>query len=323
MISIDLTLVFQIIGFFILLVILNRFLYNPVLGILKERDEKIGGAVKQAAETEKDVEAGLLSYEKRIKEAAVKGHEERNRIRLEGVNTEKELLEAARLEAVKELSSMRTELAKSKDGALASLKEESRTISRSIAEKILERKVVLYLLTFGFAALLPALGYAAEGEHGGGAGGTWKIINFIILAVGVYLVWTKVISGLLDKRSAEIKKALDDARAAKDAADRKAAEYKEKLATLDRRVSEIHSELKLEGESEKRRIIEEAGKASAKLKEQAKTVAEQELKKARLEIREEVARLAVGMAEEILKKELKPEDQERLVKGYLNNLRLN
>ncbi len=257
MISLDLTLVFQIIGFFFLLIVLNRFLYNPVLRILKERDEKIGGAIKKAAETEKEVETGLLSYEKRIKEAAVKGHEERNRIRQEGLNREKELLEAARVEAAKELTSMRGELSKSKDSALASLKEESRTISKNIAEKILERKVVLFLIAFGLTALLPAIVFA-QGEHAeghGGAGETWKIINFVILAVGVYLVWTKAIAGLLNKRSAEIKKAIDDAKEAKDTADRKAAEYKEKLSLLEKRISEIHAGLKLEGEAEKKRIV--------------------------------------------------------------------
>lgn len=326
MISLDITLVLQIIGFFLLLIVLNRFLYNPVLKILKERDEKIGGAIKKAAETEKEVEAGLLTYDKKIKEAAVKGHEERNRIKQEGINREKEILEAARAEASKELSSMRSELSKSKDSALSALREEARTISKSIAEKILERKVVLFLLAFGLTALLPAFGYAAEAEHGaghGGVGGTWKIINFVILAVGVYLVWTKAISKLLDKRSAEIKKAIDDAREAKETAEKKAAEYKEKLNLLEKRISEIHLELKAEGEAEKNRIIEEAGKASEQVREQARLSAEQELKKARIEIRAEVAGLAVRMAEEILKKELKPEDQERLVRGYLNNMRLN
>jgi F-type H+-transporting ATPase subunit b len=323
MISLDLTLVFQIIGFFILLIILNRFLYNPVLRVLKERDEKIGGAVKKAAETEKEVAEGLVTYDKKIKEAAVKGHEERNRIRQAGIDREKELLEAARSAAAAEISEMRQELVKNKQAALSSLKEEARTISGNIAEKILERKIVVFLIAFGLTAMLPAFAGAAEHGEGSGSGGTWKIINFVILAVGVYLVWTKAVSGLLDKRSAEIKKALDEAKEAKDAADRKAAEYSSKLSLLDSRISEIHNELKLEGEAEKQKIIEEAGKAAVRVKEQAKIVAEQELKKAKLEIREEVARLAVGMAEEILKKELKPEDQERLVKGYLNNLRLN
>ncbi len=327
MISLDLTLVIQIIGFFVLLVILNRFLYNPVLNILKERDEKIGGAIKKAAETEKEVESGLVSYDKKIKEAAVKGHEERNRIRQEGLNREKEILEAARAEAAGELSSMRTELSKSKVSALDALREEAKTISKGIAEKVLERKIVVFLIAFGLTAVLPALGFAQEGGHAegghGALGGTWKIINFVILAIGVYLVWTRVIAKLLDKRSAEIKKAMDDAREAKEIAEKKAAEYKQKLSLLEKRISEIHAELAAEGEAEKNRIIEESAKASERVREQARVAAEQELKKARIEIRAEVAALAVKMAEEILKTELKPEDQERLVKGYLDNLRLN
>ena len=119
---------------------------------------------------------------------------------------------------------------------------------------------------------------------------TWKIINFVILAVGVYLVWTKAIAKLLAKRSSEIKNAIEEARKAKDAADRNAAEYREKLSLLDRKVAEIHNELKLEGQAEKARIIAEAAKSAEALKAQAKVAAEQEIKKARIEIREEAAR---------------------------------
>lgn len=320
MIALDLTLIFQIVGFFVLLVILNKFLYGPVLNILKEREEKIDGTLKKASEIEKEVENGLVNYDKRIKEAAVKGHEERGKLRQEALDREKAILEAARADASKELTSMRKELEKNKSSALSSLKEEAKNLSKDIAEKVLERKIVVMLLTLGLT-LVPAYGFAAEGEHAGSP--TWKIINFIILAAGVYLVWTKAIKGLLEKRGEDIKKALDEARLAKEEADKKADEYRQKLNILDKRVSEIHEELRLEGEAEKKRMIAEAETASVRVKEQAKLAAEQEIKKARLELRKEVAELAVGMAQEILKKELSPADQERLVKGYLNNLRLN
>lgn len=322
MIAINLTLVFQIIGFFVLLIILNRFLYAPVLRILKEREEKIEGSIRKAAETEKEVSTGLVTYEKKLKEAAIKGNEERNRFRAEAQAREKEILDAARVKASAEFARMRGELEASKASAMKSLKEESRAISKNIAEKILERKTVTMLLLLGFS-FIPALAFASESAHGGGSGMTWKIINFVILAVGVYLVWTKAISKLLDKRSVDIKNALEEAKVAKDAADRKAAEYSQKLSSLENRIAQIHNELRLEGEAEKVKIIKESEAAAISLQEQAKIAAEQEIKKARLEIRREVAHIAVGMAEEILKKELSPSDQERLVKGYLNNLRLN
>lgn len=320
MISIDITLIIQIIGFFVLLLILNTFLYRPVQKILAERDSQIGGFLKKADETGKEIADGIAAYEKKLKEAAVKGNEERARIRLEGVEKEKATLEAARAEAFRELSGIRTEIEASKKSAIAGLGAEAKTLARDIAGKVLERNVVGFLI---IGLLLPTIAFAStEGGHGD-SGMTWKIINFVILAIGVYLVWTKAISKMLATRSAGIKSAMDEARAAKDAADRNAAEYREKLSLLDRKVAEIQEELKLEGQAEKARIIAESAKSAEALKAQAKVAAEQEIKKARLEIREEAARLAVGLAEEILKKELSPADQERLVKGYLNNLRLN
>lgn len=318
MISLDLSLLFQIIGFFILLVILNRFLYGPVLKVLKEREEKIGGTIKGAANLEKEVQEGIVSYEKRLKEAAVKGHEERNKLRVEALEKEKAMLEAARNEAAGELARIRVELEASKTSAITGLKTESKALSKSIAEKVLERTITVALLV-----LLPSIALASESAHGGGSAIYWKIFNFIVLAVGVYLVWTKVLSGMLEKRGEDIKKAINEAKSAKDAADLRAVEYREKLSRLETRIEEIQKELRLEGEAEKKRMIAEAENASVRVKEQAKLAAEQEIKKAKLEIRKEAANLAVQMAEEILKKELSPADQERLVKGYLNNLRLN
>lgn len=329
MLEINQTLLFQMIGFVALLFILNRLLYKPLLQILKDREERIEGTLKAASEAEKSVEDGLASYEKKLKEATIKGTETRNKLRAEALEKEKETIDAAREAAGRELGRMQIEITKSKASALSTLKEETSAISKSIAEKILERKLVAFLIMF-----LPLLATTAlastEGGHGGEHAGSmfnmaflWKTVNFAILVVGIIIIWKKLLSGLLEKRSHGIRQAIEDARSAKEAADKKADEYKSKLSMLEKRLSEIQTELAAEGEAEKKRIIAEAEASAIKIKEQARISAEQEVKKAKLEIKEEVAKLAVGMAEEILKKELSPADQERLVKGNLQNLRLN
>jgi len=323
MINIDSTLVYQIIAFFVLLVILNRLLYRPVQALLKEREERIEGTLKKAAASEKDLEQGIADYEKRLKEAAVKGHEERNRIKAEGLAREKELIEAARAEASKELGAMRTEIERGKTSALASLKAEAGELGKDIASRLLDRKVVIALFAL-LLPLLPTLARAAEeAHHEGGGGGVWKIINFVILVIGILLAWFKGIKPMLEKRGEEIKKALEDARRAKDEADKKALEFKEKLSLLERKIQEIQQELKMEGEAEKERIISEAEAAAAKIAEQAKLAASREVKKAKEELRQVAAGLAVEMAREILARELTPDDQKRLVKGYIDDLRLN
>lgn len=326
MLDIDITILWQIIAFIVLLPILNRLLYKPFQKVLKEREARTAGALKQAADAEKEIADGIASYEKRLKEAAVKGNEERNKLKGEAAAIEKEILVSAHAKASAELASIKTELEKSKTSALLKLKEETRAISTIIAEKILDRKITAALLFF-ILPLIPAIALAssgaAEGHEGGGSGMLWKLVNFAILAAGIVIVWFKFIRKLLDNRSEDIQKALDSAKEAKDAADRKAAEYRDKLALLEKSVADVQKELALEGATEKKRIIAEAEKAAEKLIAQARLTAEQEIKKAKIEIKKEVAELASRMAEEILKKELTGADQERLAKGYIDKMRLH
>lgn len=324
MLTLDLTTIYQIIGFFVLLIILNRLLFKPLLKVMEERERQTGGTVEKAEEIEKEVKEGLAAYEKKLLEARVKGGEVRQKLKEEALAVEKKLLEAAGTEASTELSLMRDKITAEKSSAITKLRAETKSISRDIAARLIERKLAIVLIA-GFLTALPVLTMAAEhGEEGGGHGlGLWKVINFIILVIGIYLVWTKIINVALDKRSAGIKKTLDDAARLKAEAEKSALLYREKLNALDSQLASITEELRLEGEAEKKRLISEAEKAAERLKDQAKTTAEQEIKKARLEIRGEVAELAVKMAREILEKELNPEDQQRLIKDYVSNLRLN
>ena len=331
MLEINLTLILQMIGFIVLLVILNRFLYRPVQRILDERAERIEGTLKKADETNKEIQDGLDEYEKKIKEARLRGHEERAKLKQEALAREREILDAAGREASKELVVMRRKIGEGKDQALESLKDQTKAISKSMAEKLLDRSVALVLVT-GALTLLSSIAFASEAEHGGGAGGAgggggggglWKVINFVILVVGLYLVWVKVIKKALEKKGEEIKKAMDDAREANEAAEKRALEYRAKLSDLEKSIAAIAEELRLEGEAEKKKIIAEATSAAVRLAEQARITVEQELTKARIEIRREVAELAARMAGEILSRELKPEDQERLIKEYVSRMRLH
>jgi len=323
MLSLDITILYQIIGFFVLLFILNRLLFKPLIKVMEERDRLTTGTLKAAEDIEKEIAEGRVSYDKKLLEARVKGGEVRSRLKGEALTEEKKVLEAAGEEVSAELSLMRDKIALEKESAIKKLSTETKSISREIAGRLIERKLAIALIA-GFLASLPVISRAAEHAEEGGHGlGLWKVINFLVLVVAVYFVWKKVIAVALDKRQADIKLAISEAKRIKAEAEKAAADYKELVNSLESRLSSIAEELRLEGEAEKRRIISEAEKAGVKLQEQAKLTAEQEIKKARIEIRGEVAELAVEMAREILAKELRPEDQQRLIKDYISSLRLN
>lgn len=141
MIEINLTLAYQIIGFFVLYFFLNTLLYKPVLKVLEERNQNIEGTKKEALDLEAGLQKMLLDYENRLNEAKTKAQEERFRIRQEGIDKEKELMENARENSQAGLLEAKTKLEQAVKSVRVSLKEESKAISKDIAEKILNRKV--------------------------------------------------------------------------------------------------------------------------------------------------------------------------------------
>jgi len=79
-----------------------------------------------------------------------------------------------------------------------------------------------------------------------------------------------------------------------------------------------------QGEAEKKKIIEDAKRTAEKMKADAKARIDQEFKKVRNQLRKEAAELSVEMAETILKKEVKKNDHEFMVKDFLDRMvRLN
>lgn len=325
MIDIDITLIYQSVGFLVLIFIVSRLLTKPFLRILSERRDKIEGARTEAARIVKGVESGMDAYNDRLKEATAHGLVIRGALRVEAAKAEQEILEDAKNEANTYLTDVRGELEKEKESVLKTLKEEAKSLSSDIAGKVLNRKLLSVLLPVVFI-LLPAMAFGStEGglDGGGFSGMLWKIGNFILLVILLYVVWKKGIKGGLEQRSDDIKNALEEARRVKESAEAKEREYKTKLSELEASLEDVEKSLKHDGEIEKEKIIRDAELLSGKIKEQARLVVGQEVRKAKVEIRKEVATLAVEMAEDLLKKEISDDDQKRLVKDYLGRVRLN
>ncbi|KAF0220846.1 MAG: F-type H+-transporting ATPase subunit [Geobacteraceae bacterium] len=177
--------------------------------------------------------------------------------------------------------------------------------------------------------MLAAAGWAAEGGEGAHHVDTgkqlkdfgWRVLDFAVLvAIAVWALKKANVKGVLADRQAGIAKALKDAVEARESAERKYAEYSDKLAKANKEIDEIQAAIRQEGEAEKARIIAEAKVTAEKIREQAKLAAGQEVVKARAELREEAARLAVQLAEQTLKEKIRKDDQDRLVGEYLTKV---
>lgn len=188
------------------------------------------------------------------------------------------------------------------------------------------------LVTAAVCLLFVALatcGYANEGGEGAHHVDTakqmkdfmWRCIDFAALvAILAWAMKKADVKGNLKSRQTGIEKALQEAEIARDTAEKKLAEYGQKLAKANEEVDAIAAAIREEGEREKARIIAEAEATAAKIKEQARQTAEQEVVKARGELRAEAARLAVQLAEQSLKEKINKDDQDRLVGDYLTKV---
>lgn len=179
--------------------------------------------------------------------------------------------------------------------------------------------LVLGLLVFQAAPLLAS----EEGGHGGGEPKGWvatdtqRVMNFVVLAGGLFFLLRKPASKALRARIDEIEKQLKDLEARKQAAEKELATYNEKIARLDQEAGQIAAEYERQGKEARARIIEEAKAAAQKLEEQAKRNIEYEMKSARERLQAEVIEKALLKAESQLKERMTADDQDRLIDEYL------
>jgi F-type H+-transporting ATPase subunit b len=178
-------------------------------------------------------------------------------------------------------------------------------------------------------AVLAAAGFASEGGEGAHHVDTakqlkdfaWRVLDFAaLMALVVWALKKANVKGTLAARQVAIEKTLQEAAEAKAAAEKKLAEYSEKLAAANLEIDGIYAAIRTEGEAEKTRIIAEAKVMAEKIREQASQSANQEVLKARTELRVEAARLAVELAEMSIKEKIVQDDQDRLVGEYLTKV---
>lgn len=181
------------------------------------------------------------------------------------------------------------------------------------------------LLAVAFLAVA-ALAAASEEAAGHGAGIPWtdllkQLVNFAILAGALVYFLKKPISSFLKDRSEQLRKSIEDAARAREAAAAKLSDIEKRMAALPEEIAGMNRTMEAEAGEEARRIREAAQVEIERVRTQARFAAEQEVKKARQELRREAAGLAIGAAEEIVKKAITPEDQERLARENIEKIR--
>jgi F-type H+-transporting ATPase subunit b len=186
------------------------------------------------------------------------------------------------------------------------------------------KKKIFFFTLFIFLISISIAFAAAEGE-GGHDSKEWidlgkKAFDFIILVGLLYWLLAAQIKEYFSGRRVEIKKTIEESVAKKAEAEKKYREYSEKIDKASVEIDGIFEMIKAQGITEKQNIIEDAEKAAIKMKEDARTRIEQELKGASDQLKAQAVQLSVQMAEEILKRSITLQDHEAMVKEYMDKV---
>lgn len=202
--------------------------------------------------------------------------------------------------------------------------------SSGFHRKYNKKKIVTVLILLAAALLVCNIGAAfAEGDGDGQgeaapkgwiATDTYRVMNFAVLFIALFLLLRKPVSNALNARITGIREELEDLEAKKADAEKQLSAYNERLSMLDKEAEELIQEYIKQGEEAKARIIEAAESTAVKLEEQAKRHIDHEFEQAKAELQADVMQKALVKAEEILKAKINDEDQDRLVDEYLEKV---
>ncbi|NQU54368.1 MAG: F0F1 ATP synthase subunit B [Bacteroidetes bacterium] len=135
------TIFWMLIIFGIVLFVLRKFAWKPILNALSEREESISTALNSAEFARKEVEGLKADNDKIIVEA----RREKDIILKEAKEIKEKIIaeakEAANLEGQKSIEQARQQIQAEKDAAISEIKKQVAELSIAIAEKVLKKQL--------------------------------------------------------------------------------------------------------------------------------------------------------------------------------------
>ncbi len=141
MISLNYTILIQLVMFVALVLILNKILYQPIFRIMDERRRLIDGNLEEAERLNREAQKALEEYEKALVEARQKAVKMVNEAKAKALEEQREALASVRREFEQTMAELKERLAKEEEEARKKLRQTVNVLAILIAEKILGRRL--------------------------------------------------------------------------------------------------------------------------------------------------------------------------------------
>ncbi len=139
--SVDKTVVIQMVIFLASIFILNSLLFKPLLGLVDKREQLTTGTIEEAKKLEEKVGQIIEEYNSKLNEARARALEERNETRRQAQVLHEEMIKKAREEAQALLEEAKHKLELETREIKGKIRSDVETIARDMASRILGKEV--------------------------------------------------------------------------------------------------------------------------------------------------------------------------------------
>jgi len=130
-----------IVIFLVLLAVLGKWAWKPVVSQLEMREKSIADTIADAQERNSEAEALLAQYRARLDAAAAESKELLATARREAVEAREHVLAAAQQEVQKASESARAEIERAKKEALSELYDKTAQLATEVAGRVIRRNL--------------------------------------------------------------------------------------------------------------------------------------------------------------------------------------
>ena len=141
MVSINGTLIFQIINFVVLVAILAHFAYKPLLKTLADRREKIASDLDSAAKDREEAAKIKAEYETQMQNARAEAQAIIDKAVKQADKEAQAQLDAIRAQIDREKQVAQAEIKNEREAAIKQMRNEVVTLSMAVAEKLLQKNM--------------------------------------------------------------------------------------------------------------------------------------------------------------------------------------
>ena len=140
-INLDSSLLIQMVNFGLLLAVLSRFLYRPLLAKMEERSQAIRKSLEEAQAARAEAQREREEHAARIQAAYAEAQAIRAAALKEAAEEQRRLVEAARAEAARLVESAKAELEQDVRRAKQALRREVSDLAISVAERLIKKSL--------------------------------------------------------------------------------------------------------------------------------------------------------------------------------------